>query len=283
MKILLGGVRGTSAVSDPVFMGYGGETTAFLVEGKEGTTIVVDAGTGVRVLDAHLRQNSPAKSLLLLMTHYHFDHVAGFPSFSILYDPAWSLEVAAPRRNDFAVREVVSSLMAKPFWPLQIEALHATIRFRTLPEETSQEPYLCGGLAVRWCPVHHLGGCSAYRIDEPATGASVVVATDVEWAESTEDEREALLDLCAVPNVTQCLLFDGHFAPAVYPRFKGWGHSTWADGVEIAREAGVERLLITHHAPDATDTALEALEKECGKAFPGAVFARQGMRIELPG
>ena len=55
MKILLGGVRGTSPVAGRDFLRFGGDTTSLLVRGHEGGTIVVDAGTGIGQIAKVLR------------------------------------------------------------------------------------------------------------------------------------------------------------------------------------------------------------------------------------
>jgi phosphoribosyl 1,2-cyclic phosphodiesterase len=281
MKVYLGGVRGTTPVAAPEFMGFGGESTSFMVLSQQGTAVVIDVGTGIRLLTPHLLAEVSSRELLLLMTHYHFDHVAGFPAFSVLYDREWTVDIAAPVRNGFAAREVISSLLAKPFWPLQISALQAGIHFKALKEGRSDEPFVRHDLEVRWCPAHHMGGCSAYRIDEPATGASVVVATDIEWRESSAEEKQSFLDFCSTPHAPSCLLFDGHFTDGEYEKFRGWGHSTWVDGVEIAENVEAGRLVITHHAPESVDEKLSAMEAEMQAVYPDSMFGRQGTVLDL--
>jgi ribonuclease BN (tRNA processing enzyme) len=138
-----------------------------------------------------------------------------------------------------------------------------------------------GGLRISWCPLHHPGGCTAYRVDEPSTGASAVVATDVEWGPAGPAERRAFLDLCARPAPPRLLLFDGQFSRAESARFAGWGHSAWEDAVDAARETGAERLLVIHHGPRRDDGALAAMECEARAALPETRFARGGMEVEL--
>ena len=91
MKLTLGGVRGSCPVAQPEFMNYGGETTAFLIEGGGGERILIDGGTGVRLLGKKLMQDPGKKSAWLFMTHYHLDHVAGLPMLPVLYSDEWHL------------------------------------------------------------------------------------------------------------------------------------------------------------------------------------------------
>ena len=281
MNIILGGVRGTNPVAHADFMEFGGETTSFLIEGVSGERVLIDAGSGVRKLGQRILKENATRDILLLMTHYHLDHVAGLPSLPLIYMEGWSITLAAPVRGEFRIDEVMPRVMDRPFWPLQVEDLASHIRFRSLDEQSVETPLRYGGLEIRWCPVHHPGGCTAYRIDEPATRTSVVVATDMEWSESTSDERQAITRLCAQPYPASLMLMDGQFTPEEYARFKGWGHSTWRECSDLARHCAVGSLLITHHAPDRNDAALLAIEKAVKTHLPAAALAREGQIIEL--
>lgn len=280
MKLIFGGVRGTNPVAQPEFMRYGGETTSFLLQGRAGEQILVDAGTGVRELGRLLQDSSAPKRVLMLMTHYHLDHVVGLPSLGLIYSPDWAVEIAAPAHDDVVVEATMSRVMDKPFWPLQVEDLKSRIRFMAL-DRAPDAPLRYGGLDIRWCPLHHPGGCSAYRVDEPATGASVVLATDVEWGSATDTERQALVHLCGWPKPADVLVMDAQYTPEEVDRFKGWGHSTWREAVAVAASAGIARLLLTHHDPRRNDEALDALREVVRATLPTADLARERMVVDL--
>lgn len=279
MKVIIGGCRGTHPVAQPGFMRYGGETTSYLVEGDAGERILVDAGTGIRPLGARLQAEAGPRPLLLLLTHYHLDHTMGLPALGLLYDRQWHVTIAASRRGRFTVREVLPRLLHAPFWPLQVEDLAASIRFRSLPDASRDRTIRVGRLRVRWCPVHHPGGCTAYRIDEGPH--AVVVATDVEWARSSRPERAALTALCRDPFPASVLLMDGQYAHATYAAHAGWGHSTWEEGIALARATGVRRLLVTHHEPEMDDRALDRLAARVKRSWSGARLARAGMTVRV--
>ncbi len=276
MKLIFGGARGTSPVAAADFLEFGGETTAALVTGLGGENIVLDAGTGLRLVNARLGPAAPGAQILLLLTHYHLDHLMGLPSFEPLYSKLWSVEIAAPLREGVTAENAVHRMLAKPFWPVQLDSLRAHVSLTTLPAD-AEPPRRYGGLEVRWCAVHHPEGCHAYRIDEPATGASLVFATDMEWSLATATEKNAFFRLCAHPQPVRLLIMDGQFTRANYAKYKGWGHSTWEDGVDVARAALVRRLLITHHAPHNNDTRLNAIERAVQQALPQAALARGGL------
>lgn len=281
MKVVLFGVRGTSPITAPEFARYGGDTTSILVEGEGEEKIALDAGTGIRALGERLGQAENPSSLLILMTHYHLDHLIGLPLFRPLYDGKWKITVAATGRAGKTPKEIIPRILAQPFWPLQIDNLDARVEFRTLAGAASRRPLKHGALEIRWAPMHHPGGCTAYRVDEPSSGASFVFATDGEWKEFSPEEKEAFRRLCAEPGPPGLLVFDGQFSAENYEKFRGWGHSTWSDAVEAARAAGAPRLLITHHAPENDDLYLDGIEAELRKLMPAARLGRGGMEIGL--
>ena len=62
---------------------------------------------------------------------------------------------------------------------------------------------------------------------------------------------------------------------------RGWGHSSWEQAIEVAKRAGVKKLVLFHHDPEHNDTFLMKMEKECQKQFPESFFAREDTEIEI--
>ncbi|MEO6845216.1 MAG: MBL fold metallo-hydrolase, partial [Ginsengibacter sp.] len=75
------------------------------------------------------------------------------------------------------------------------------------------------------------------------------------------------------------LVHDGQYTPEEYKKFKGWGHSTWEQAIEVAIQAKVKKLIITHHDPDHNDEFLDEVERKCKKMFPQSMLAREGMEV----
>jgi phosphoribosyl 1,2-cyclic phosphodiesterase len=283
MQLLIGGCRGGRPVTEPGFQRYGGDTTSFLIEGEAGERLIIDAGTGIQGIARHLSQQNDdeAKAALLLFSHIHLDHIMGFPACKLLQDPSWSIEVAMARRTD--VEDLEAALrqwMAPPWWPVTLDDMPA-IKEITMLDESGEGPLIYGGLQITWCPLCHPGGSTAFRIDEPATESSVVIATDMEWATSTADQQMLFEQLCSLPEPASLLVFDGKCAPEDYPRLRGYGHSTWQEGIDLALRNGIDRLLITHHDPSMDDHAGVAREETVQAAWGQAGLARQGMQITI--
>ncbi len=277
MRIRFAGVRGSWPRTAPAFARYGGDTTCLLAEPREGPPVFIDAGTGITVAAEGLPR--PGGELLLLLTHTHHDHLQGLPSLGPLYEPGWRLTVAAP---DFVPAEVaVRKLLGPPLWPLDLDAVGATVTFRQLagaPNSTS--PFAWGSLEIRHLAVPHPGGCAAYRLDDRG-GGSLVFATDLEWGAWDEAGRLAFARFCREPRPVDLLVMDGQFTEEEITARRGWGHSSLGDCAAAARAGGAGRLLTTHHSPERDDTAMAAVETTLTGMLPGAAAARQGQTLEL--
>ncbi len=77
------------------------------------------------------------------------------------------------------------------------------------------------------------------------------------------------------------LVHEATFSDSEIDRAKETGHSTAREAAEIAREAGVRRLVLTHISPryslDAGDLLAEAQA-----IFPNTAIARDGWTVEVP-
>ena len=182
-----------------------------------------------------------------------------------LLEKAWPARLISPRGG---LREELARVFAPPIWPVKLPAAE-------YPAPTA--PVEIGGLRVSWQAVAHPDGCCAYRVDEPATGAGAVVATDVEWAAMTPRAQDAF---ALFARGADLLVFDAHFRPEECAAHRGWGHSSWADAADAARRCGARTLWLMHHAPERTDAQIDALAAEAAAAFKGAVCVAAGAEWE---
>jgi sugar phosphate isomerase/epimerase len=94
--------------------------------------------------------------------------------------------------------------------------------------------------------------------------------------------RRALLEAIAGADV---LIHDATYLPAELPAHRGWGHSTYAEAVRLAADAGVPRLVLFHHAPTRetprstrSPACAQALARRRAGAARGQRAARRGRR-----
>ncbi|HOU20781.1 MAG: MBL fold metallo-hydrolase [Kiritimatiellae bacterium] len=259
MKVFLGGARGSFPVSSPDKVRYGGDTFSLLVEGRDGTQVLIDAGSGTRRLRRRLQAGGT-----LFFTHTHLDHLIGLPALT----KAWPQRMILPRGD---LEQILARVFSPPVWPVKMPPAECPV---------PSAPVIVGSLQVAWQPVAHPDGCVAYRVDEPATGASLVVATDVEWPEMTPRARD---EFCRFARGTDLLVFDAHYLPEEYALHRGWGHSTWTDAVTAAQDCGTHKLWLMHHAPGRKDAEIDALGAAATAAFMQGIVcpAADGMTAEL--
>jgi len=289
LRLFIGGMRGSRPAIGSGFDEFGGDTTSLLLVGSQGEQLVLDAGTGMRAVAGQLTRTEPDK-VTVLFSHYHLDHLVGLTMNPLCYRPDWSFNLVGPTFPDGGVRDAVTRLVAPPYWPVSWERMNAHFEFAeltgaraALPMPDVLEPILIlrRNLQVRGCPVPHPGGCLAYRIDDRSDGASLVFATDLEWQKRTDADETAFMTLCREPKPADLLVIDAHFSRANAQAFAGWGHSSWEDDLDIAQSAGIRRVLLGHHNPDADDRALHAVEQQVKERSPGAALARAGQWLTI--
>ena len=248
MKVFMGGTRGSYPVSGANQVRYGGDTFSLLIEDDAGGQVLIDAGSGVRLLQDRLRPEGT-----VFFTHTHLDHLIGLP----MMENVWPRELISPRGG---LETIFARVFSPPVWPVRLPAAD-------YPVPTA--PMTIGGLRVSWQPVTHPDGCYAYRVDELATGASIVVATDIEWRVMSAAGQESFIQFA---RGTDKMVFDAQYRPAEYAAHKGRGHSTWEDAIDAAARCGVQNLWLMHHDPGRTDEELDAMAAEASAVFKGAHF-----------
>lgn len=79
------------------------------------------------------------------------------------------------------------------------------------------------------------------------------------------------------------LVYDAQFTPEQLQFEKrGCGHGTWQEAARIAKECGVQQLILFHHDPDHDDTFVDGLVSKAREQFSSTRGAAEGMEISLP-
>jgi phosphoribosyl 1,2-cyclic phosphodiesterase len=259
------GVRGSIATPG-ADMHAGGNTACLEVRAGD-TRIVLDAGTGLRTLGAE-RMATGNRHTTILLSHLHWDHVAGLPFFTPMYVPGHRVDIATGPNGVMPLEQAMRELFRAPFFPIEFHELGATITTREL---RANDRFTIGDIEVTMARLNHPDPVYGFRLEH--AGQSIVYATDTEHFACVDP---ALAKLAANADI---LIYDAQYTPAEYPSKVGWGHSTWHAGVELARAAAVSQLVLFHHDPNRTDAQLGELEAAARAALPGTVAAREGVTL----
>ncbi len=271
LKVKFWGVRGSIACPSPSHIVFGGNTSCVEVNAG-GTQLILDAGTGVRNL-GHWNFRKGISRSTLLFSHTHWDHITGFPFFAPAFRPDHEFVLMAGHLNTRGgLKQVLSGQMQNPMFPVPLEAMKATLRFEDFEAGDAFE--LTGGIKVRTAPLNHPNGATGYRLDY--AGKSVCYVTDTEHIPDQPDEN-----ILGLVEGTDLMIYDSTYTDDEFPSKVGWGHSTWQEGVRLARAANVRSLAIFHHDPDHEDRFMERVEAEARRTWRGAFVARENMRIRL--
>jgi Metal-dependent hydrolases of the beta-lactamase superfamily I len=276
MRVTLFGTRGSVAAPGPETAGYGGNTSAVEVCGKDGTILVLDAGTGIRRLGLQVMSSIPRIDILL--THLHMDHIQGLGFFGPLYNPGIEVHIWGPSSSTLSLEARLSRYLSPPLFPVHLRDLP-----RLTCHPVPRTPFDVGPFHVRTALICHPGPTVGYRIEakegivaylsdhEPALGLRNGQWPGKDWISGYDLAVEADL-----------LIHDAQYTDEQYKHCLGWGHSTYQHAFEFAARVGAKEIIPFHHDPSHDDATLDLLLEEavrrCQPGFKvsggreGAVF-----------
>jgi len=269
MRVCLWGTRGSIASAGPETIRYGGNTSCVEVEGREGTIVILDAGTGVRrVGDTYRRP----RRLDILLTHLHMDHIQGLGFFAPLFESDFEIHIWGPPSPTQDLRTRLSRYLSPPLFPVRLRDVAARLELHDAP----LEPFEVGGLVVDADTIIHPGQTLGYRVTdglatvaylpdhEPTLGRADLPA-ESEWTSGLDLARDADL-----------LLHDAQYTAAEYDARVGWGHSRIDDAVRLAARAGARRLVTFHHDPAHDDVELDEMLDDARRLAPDGLEVLPG-------
>lgn len=275
MKVKFYGVRGSIPVCNKEYQRYGGNTTCLCITREDvNRKFIVDAGTGIRNLGKDLMSSAFSQEKInITFTHFHWDHIQGFPFFAPAYNANQQIGIhlMGKDRQMTNLREIFSMQMHPEYFPIPMDAMGAHFEFRNLGD---RETFY--GAQVTAIPQMHkyYGGSYGLRVDDES--GSLVICTDIEHLDNQIDPN-----IVSLARNADLLIHDGQYTDDEYEKYKGWGHSTWRQAIEVARQANVKKLIITHHDPDHDDAFLDEIETACQREFPDVILAKEGMEISV--
>lgn len=258
------GTRGSVPTPGAHTVRYGGNTPCVEVRTSSGALLILDAGTGLRELGLSLMSAANGRSISadIFVSHAHWDHIQGIPFFPPIFERGNEFTIWGATSLRANIGRVVRDQMSPVVFPVTFDSLQARVEFA----ELADEPHTGDGYSIAAFPLHHPGGALAYKVtDTEPAGRSFVYISDNELQPhpSYGDDPGWRDRLVGFISGSRALLHDATYTAAEYERHRGWGHSTYADAVALAIDAGVEELVLFHHKPERADDDLDAQLREC--------------------
>lgn len=264
------GTRGSIPTPGDATVRYGGNTSCVEIHAGD-ARIILDAGSGIRPLGEDLCRRPGPKRACIFLTHFHWDHVQGFPFFAPAYDPEFNLRIFGPVQEGIGLEALIRRQMGPISFPIPYESLAANITYHPLNAGSWAEDQI----RVRALRVRHTCFTVGYRVE--AFGRSVVFIPDNElvggeYALTPGWEGEFLTFVSGA----DLLIHDTTYTTREYATKAGWGHSTFDQTMELAERANASVLHFFHHSPHRSDDELEEIVQRKKADAQG-----RGLRFEV--
>ncbi len=239
---------------------YGGATSCVEIEAGDDAGaeafILCDLGSGAREfgLDAMGRcAAGHARVYHVFLSHFHWDHIMGFPFFVPVFDPNAKIVIHSGHTD---AEEALRRQQEEISFPVAFDWLRAAISFRTL--ETGQ-PHQIGAVTVELIEQNHSHKSYGYRFTD-AAGKSVVYSTDSEHKIDQMDAERAFVRFFGGCDLVIC---DTMYSLADSISMKeDWGHSSNIVAIDLCHQAQAHRLALFHHEPTYSDADIQRMHQE---------------------
>ncbi len=293
------GVRGSYAAPFETHLKTGGNTSC--VEIRDGDHLLIcDAGTGIIPLGNQLMQQQELREMMVILTHYHWDHISGLPFFVPAFAPDWKIRFFGPGQNAEEIQKLFANQMKAPYFPVGTETWLADVDYMT----ANNGMVTHGPISLKFSNVHHPGVTYGYRIN--VRSKTIIYISDNEcrfleksinqktqeftneekefFEEMKKEEYQAELELIKDADI---LIHDAQYTSEDYELKRGWGHSCYIDTVNLAIDAGVKELYLYHHDPNYDDDAIDRIYRDSLKIIAErnadlkCHIAREGLVVDI--
>jgi phosphoribosyl 1,2-cyclic phosphodiesterase len=292
------GVRGSIPTPGPTTVEYGGNTSCVEVR-ADGQIIILDAGTGLRLLGRQLVAEFDARplELTLLLTHTHWDHIQGLPFFLPVYRSQNHLRILGYEGARHGLEVVLAGQMESPFFPIGLREVPANVRI----EELKELNFSVGPVRVQAAFANHPGICVGYRLftsagsiaffpdnevlPEGGPGPRAAAGAEASGKAFAQGKNGKLIDFLRGADL---LIMDTQYDALEYKEHTGWGHGCLDDVVALALQAEVKTLFLFHHDPNHDDAKVSQMLAHARKIVVDrkcklqVEAAREGVTVELP-
>jgi phosphoribosyl 1,2-cyclic phosphodiesterase len=261
------GVRGNVPTPGQSTMRYGGNTACVEVQ-VAGQRIILDGGTGLRVLGKQLLAEMPIQAHLLF-THTHWDRIQGFPFFAPAFVADNHFDIyGAFGLNGASIKQRLSDQMLRPNFPAPLQDMRSYLRFHDIAPGSVIN---LDGVNIETLALNSTSGALAYRMGWG--DRSVVYAVD--------DQPGGNPNLQRFAQNADLLIYDmDGYDPASDPSSDSVTESSSLD-LEAAIATQAKQIILCHHDPDHEDSFLDAFEARLQQTQRSVMLAYEGMTLAI--
>lgn len=257
------GTRGTRTVFGNSFLKYGGRTTCYVFKEKD-YAFIVDAGSG---LDNARTILTDCTQIDIVLTHLHLDHISGL--LNTVNFPSNAIVRIYAAFSKWGMENGLQDYPPTPFWPVKM----TNYQYININVDKT---YQFKDIKLRSYASNHPDDTLMFKIY--VNGKLIHFLCDYEHEDENDHKFELHNDM---KEPCDLLFYDGTYTPEEYPLYKGHGHSTYEEGIKLAKITGAKKLYITHHEPTRTDDELDALENFAKNSFEDIEFVKNLQIIEI--
>lgn len=271
LSVSFWGTRGSFPCSGVYFTQYGGHTSCVTCEAED-QLIIFDAGSGLMSLSSYL-STQPYKVAHLFLTHFHLDHLLGFPFFPQNRNSDFELNLYCGTLKEYGGLEYnLRNFIKPPLFPFTLDDFTASLKFHDIKSRTFLK--ITDRLQLHTMKLNHPNGSMGYKLN--FKDKILCYITDTEYKLKTISQ-----EFLNFINNAALVIFDTSYTDEEYPDFEGWGHSTWQEAIKICQSANVRQLAFFHHSPDHTDAKLGIIHQKALKRWSRVITAYDGLKIEI--
>jgi len=263
LRARIWGTRGSLPSPGPDTFRYGGNTSCIALE-AEGRTLILDAGTGIRLVGHGL---GPGR-VDVLLTHLHMDHIQGLGFFPPLFQPDREVHLWGPPSTLRSLKRRLGRYFSPPLFPVRLPDLQSRLVCHDVVDAT----WDLGPFRISAELVCHPDPTLGYRIDHGGRAFCYLPDHEPQLGAAVRDPR--WLSGFRLAQGADLLVHDAQYSEAEYATRRGWGHATPEVAVAFAALTGASRLLLFHHDPAHDDGVVEVLAEAARKV------AQPGLRVE---
>ncbi len=240
------GTRGSCPVSGVDYLHFGGNTPSLEIRYGEQIAIL-DAGTGIRPLGLALPK---IDKIDLFLSHFHWDHINGFPFFEPIYRKEVNMTIWAPHSEGRSTQDLFEDLLAFEFFPIHLSQIQAKLNFELFK---AKQPVQLGNLTIDFHETIHPGHSYCFKIKTPKMTIGYVTDNEIDF-----EKQKSFIEFYKGVDL---FIHEAQYTSEEYKSKKGWGHSSLNKMCELIEKIGPSKCLVTHHDPKHSDSDLREMEE----------------------